>query len=155
MRESKSVPGKFMIHRPLCLAAISVMTAAAFAQSVVSNRASSMATTAIENLILPAPAIFAPGVISGPGNDGTPTFSPDGRTLYFYRCGAAPDSAVILESHRTSAGWSQPVAAEFSGPSSDRQPVLSPDGHMLLYVSRRQLAPRPGESPRYASSLWR
>jgi WD40-like Beta Propeller Repeat len=40
-------------------------------------------------------------VISGPGNDGTPTFSPDGRTLYFYRYGTSPDSAVIFESHRT------------------------------------------------------
>src|SRR5580693_6588292 len=104
------------------------MTAAAFAQSVVSNRASSIATTAIEKPTLPAPAIFAPSVISGPGNDGTPTFSPDGQTLYFYRYGASPEAAIILESHRSGAGWSRPVLAPFSGPSSDRQPALSPDG---------------------------
>src|ERR1700721_698267 len=55
MQESKSVPGKFMIHRLLCLAAISVTTAPAFAQSVVSNRASNLATTAIENSTVPAP----------------------------------------------------------------------------------------------------
>ena len=30
----------------------------------------------------PTPQIFAPGVISGPGNDGSPTFSPDGHTLF-------------------------------------------------------------------------
>jgi Tol biopolymer transport system component len=143
-----------MIHRPLCLA-IFVVTVAAFAQSVVSNRTSSIATTSIENLTLPAPAIFAPGVISGPGNDGTPTFSPDGQTLYFYRYGTSPDSAVIFESHRTSAGWSKPVAAPFSGPSSDRQPALSPDGRMLVYVSRRKLPTDSGEPLRYVTNLWR
>ena len=68
-------------------------------------------------VVLPAPTIFAPGVISGPGNDGTPTLSPDGRTLYFYRYGTAPASAVILESHRSGAGWSEPVVAPFSGPT--------------------------------------
>jgi hypothetical protein len=106
-------------------------------------------------VVLPSPTIFAPGVISGPGNDGTPTFSPDGQTLYFYRYGTSPDSAVILESHRSSAGWSRPVVAPFSGPSSDRQPALSPDSRMLVYVSRRQVPVRLGEPPRYASNLWR
>lgn len=144
-----------MIHRLLCLAAIYVMTAAAFAQSVVSNRASSMSTTAIENIILPAPAIFAPGVISGPGNDGTPTFSPDGRTLYFYRYGTSPDSAVILESHRTAAGWSKPVAAQFSGPASDRQPARSRDGRTLVYASRRLVPAVPREPLRPVTHLWR
>jgi len=148
------VPRKFTIQRPLCLAVISVMTAAAFAQSV-SNRASSMAAMAIENPTLPAPAIFAPGVISGPGNDGTPTFSPDGRTLYFYRYGTSPDSAVILESHRTGAGWSKPVAEPFSGPASDRQPALSPDGRTLVYASRRLVPAGPDEPLRPVTHLWR
>jgi Tol biopolymer transport system component len=143
-----------MIHRPLRLAAISVMTAAAFAQFVVSSRASSMTTAAIETA-LPAPTIFAPGVISGPGNDGTPTFSPDGRTLYFYRYGTSPDSAVILASHHTVAGWSKPVVAPFSGPASDRQPALSPDGRTLVYASRHLLPAGPGEPPRPVTHLWR
>ena len=149
------MPRKFIIHRPLCLAAIFVMTAAAFAQSVVSNRASSIATTAIEKPTLPAPAIFAPSVISGPGNDGTPTFSPDGRTLYFYRYGASSGSTVILESHHTPAGWSKPVVAPFSGPASDRQPALSPDGRTLVYASRRLLPAGPGEPLRPVTHLWR
>ena len=29
--------------------------------------------------------VFAPGVISGPANDAAATFSPDGRTVYFFR----------------------------------------------------------------------
>lgn len=136
-----------MIHRPLFLAAISIVTASGFAQAVVS--------TTIERPTLPAPAIFVPGVISGPGNDGTPTFSPDGRTLYFYRYGTSPDSAVILESHHTAVGWSQPVPAPFSGPTSDRQPALSPDGRTLVYASRHLVPGGPGESPRPVTHLWR
>jgi len=144
-----------MIHRPLFLAAFSVMTAGVFAQSVVSKQSGSMATTVIESPTLPALAIFAPGIISGPGNDGTPTFSRDGRTLYFYRYGTSPDSAVILESHHTTAGWSKPVAAPFSGPASDRQPALSPDGRTLVYASRRLVPASPGEPLRPVTHLWR
>jgi len=144
-----------MTRRPLYLAAISVVTVAAFAQSVVPNRSSRKAKKAIENTTLPAPAIFAPGVISGPGNDGTPTFSPDARTLYFYRYGTSPDSAVILRSHHTAAGWSKPVAAPFSGPASDRQPALSPDGRKLVYASRRLLPAGRGEPLRPVTHLWR
>src|SRR5580693_7218558 len=110
---------------------------------------------AADAVVLPAPTIFAPGVISGPGNDGTPTFSPDERTLYFYRYGAAPTSAVILESHRSGAEWSEPIVAFFSGPWSDRQPAFAPDGRTLVYVSLRELPVSAGEPPRYASSLWR
>jgi Tol biopolymer transport system component len=110
---------------------------------------------AADAVVLPAPTIFAPGVISGPGNDGTPTFSPDGRTLYFYRYGTAPASAVILESHRTGAGWSEPVVAPFSGPTPDRQPAFSPDGQTIVYVSLRQLPVSSGEPRQYASNLWR
>jgi len=106
-------------------------------------------------VVLPAPTIFSPGVISGPGNDGTPTLSPDGRTLYFYRYGTAPASAVILESHRSGAGWSEPVVASFSGPSPDRQPAFSPDGQTLVYVSLHQLPASSGEPRQYASNLWR
>jgi Tol biopolymer transport system component len=144
-----------MISRPLLLAAVSVIAAAMLAQSVVSNRTSDIATTAIENATLPAPAIFAPGVISSLGNDGTPTFSPDGQTLYFYRYGASPGSAVILESQRTGSGWSIPVAAPFSGPASDRQPAFSPDGRTLVYASRHLLPAGPGEAFRPMTHLWR
>jgi hypothetical protein len=105
--------------------------------------------------VLPAPMIFAPGVISGAGNDGMPTFLPDERTVYFYRYGAAPALAVILESHRSGAGWSEPVVAPFSGPTPDRQPAFSPDGRRLVYVSLRELSVRPGAPPEYASNLWR
>jgi Tol biopolymer transport system component len=133
--------------RELALCAILLELAAGLPGAALANGSNAF--------VLPAPKIFAPGVISGPGNDGTPTFSPDGRTLYFYRYGTAPISAVILESHDTRSGWSKPVVAPFSGPSSDRQPALSPDGRMLVYVSRRELPVQPGAPRQYASNLWR
>jgi Tol biopolymer transport system component len=121
----------------------------------LSTAAPAAIANASDAVVLAAPKIFAPGVISGPGNDGTPTFSPDERTLYFYRYGATPTSAVILESHRSGAEWSEPIVAPFSGPSSDRQPAFSPDGRTLVYVSLRQLPGSSGEPIKYASSLWR
>ena len=61
-----------------------------------------------------APEIFAPGVISGPANDGAPTFSPDGDTLYFTRSGANGVESVIMESHWSGGTWSGPVLANLS-----------------------------------------
>jgi hypothetical protein len=40
---------------------------------------------AAQTAALPEPQVFAPGMISGPANDGAPTFSPDGTTLFFTR----------------------------------------------------------------------
>jgi WD40-like Beta Propeller Repeat len=120
-----------------------------FASSILATLLLTMASGAPAAVALPAPVVFAPGVISGPGNGGTPTFSPDGRTLYIARYGAS--WSVILESHRTDSGWSKPVVAPFSGPSSDVQPAFSPDGRTIVFASRRVL---PGTPPRRVSNLW-
>ena len=88
-----------------------------------------------------APVIFAPGVISGPANDGAPTFSPDGDTLYFAR--ANNSWGFILESHKVAGKWQQPTVAPFSGQWSDQQPAFSPDGQHLVFVSMRAPAVPP------------
>jgi hypothetical protein len=75
----------------------------------------------------PAPEIFAPGEISGPANDGAPTFSPDGNTLFFTRTTA--QWTVIVESHKVNGHWSRPVVAPFSGEWSDSSPAMSDAGH--------------------------
>jgi Tol biopolymer transport system component len=92
----------------------------------------------------PAPEIFAPGVISGPANDGSPTFSPDGKTLFFTRSTAA--WGVILESRESGGKWSAPQVASFSGEWKDSSPGFSPDGSFLVFVSiRPEKMPAPGE----------
>jgi len=84
---------------------------------------------------LPSPELFAPGIISGGANDGAPTFSPDGKTLFFERTNGR--WAAILSSRRSKRGWSPPILADFSGEYSDQQPAFSPDGSHLIFVSTR------------------
>lgn len=98
---------------------------------------------------LPQPQLFSPGVISGPASDGTPTFTPDGKTLFFTRSGTR--IGTILESHRVGSGWSAPRIAPFSGEWNDQHAVMSPDGAFLVFVSTR---PAPGESE-HVAHLWR
>jgi len=109
------------------------------------------------DMTLSVPEVFAPGIISGPANDGSPTFSPDGGTLFFTRSSA--HWSIILESHRLKGGWSEPKVASFSGEWSDSSPALSPDGSYLVFVSVRPLAAdspqaKQGSSP-MASHIWR
>lgn len=107
----------------------------------------------------PVPQIFAPGVISSPANDGSPTFSPDGNTLFFTR--SAANWTVILESHKTGGQWSKPTLAPFSGEWPDSSPALSPDGTFLVFQSTRPatpltVKPAPGQPiPGIVSNLWR
>ncbi len=104
----------------------------------------------------PAPELFAPGVISGPANDGSPTFSPDGNTLYFTR--NTTGWGAILESHKMNGEWSKPEPAPFSGQWSDSSPGMAPDGSYLVFVSLRPKAlQQPGEksAPKRVANLYR
>lgn len=98
---------------------------------------------------LPVPEIFAPGVISGPANDGAPVFTPDGKTLFFTRSGTG--AGTILESHLTNGTWSIPEIAPFSGRWNDQHAAMAPDGSFLVFTSTR---PVPGIATRVAH-LWR
>jgi WD40-like Beta Propeller Repeat len=108
---------------------------------------------------VPAAQIFAPGVVSGPANDGSPAFSPDGNTIFFTRSTA--NWGVIVESHNVDGHWTQPTLAVFSGEWPDSSPSMSPDGSYLVFESNRPAAPltsRPKEGeaiPGIVSNLWR
>jgi len=95
----------------------------------------------------PQPEIFAPGVISGPSNDASAAFTPDGTTLVFSRDGA------ILVSTKSATGWTSPHIAPFSGRWMDAQPTLAPDGSALVFVSNRPLA--EGDAKHPGGNLWR
>jgi hypothetical protein len=105
------------------------------------------------------PEIYAPGIISGPANDGSPTFSPDGNTIFFSRSSA--NWTMILESHKVAGQWSKPTIAPFSGEWSDSSPELSSDGSYLVFQSSRPVpaesaAPAdPAKPPRRVSNIWR
>ncbi|WP_165418490.1 TolB family protein [Dyella amyloliquefaciens] len=86
-----------------------------------------------------APAVFAPGVISGPQHDSAPAFAPDGHTVYFSRSDG-PHSTILV-SHESDGRWSTPTTAPFSGHWSDMEPSMSPDGRQLVFISNRPRTP--------------
>jgi hypothetical protein len=94
------------------------------------------------------PTLFAPGAISGPANDAGPTFSADGKTVYFFRSNGSDYD--ILVSHFSSGRWSGAAIAEFSGQWRDLEPALAPDGSYLVFASSR---PLPG-SDRSPDGFW-
>jgi Tol biopolymer transport system component len=102
-----------------------------------------------EPVATPAPQIFAPGVVSGPANDGAPTFTRDGKTLLFTRSGSG--AGAIVESHLVNGKWSTPKIAEFSGQWNDQHPSMAPDDSYLVFVSGR---PVPGIEGHLAH-IWR
>jgi Tol biopolymer transport system component len=87
------------------------------------------------------PQVLAPGVISGPANDAGPTFTPDGKTVYFFRSNGS--DYFIMESQLSKQGWSSPAIAPFSGQWRDLEPAMAPDGSYLIFASTR---PVPGSS---------
>lgn len=105
----------------------------------------------------PAPQIFAPGVISGPANDGSPAFSPDGSTIFFTRTNG--NWSAILESHKIAGKWSRPVLAPFSGEWADGSLTIAPDGSYIVFTSKRPVGPpAPGADPKSVhkvANLWR
>jgi hypothetical protein len=97
------------------------------------------------------PALFAPGVISGPSGVDCATFSPDGNTVYFDQ--QAGHDIMIMMSQRVAGTWTTPVIAPFSGRWIDHDPWLAPDASFLVLTSNRP--DTAGAQPLHGGHLWR
>lgn len=108
------------------------------------------------------PTVFAPGVISGPLDDASPAFAPDGRSMVFMRGSAG--KWTLLESRPEAGKWSVPATVPFSGRWNDKDPAMAPNGSFLVFASNRPVAPggKPLDASRngkvyvgWGSNLWR
>lgn len=108
------------------------------------------------------PTVFAPGVISGPANDLSPAFTPDGKTVFFTRANSS--QSVILVSHWSRGAWTTPSIAPFSGTWRDLEATMAPDGSYLIFASNRPATPdgkaldayyNGAAQPGVGGNLWR
>ena len=85
------------------------------------------------------PLIFAPGIISLESRLETyPTFSPDGKTLYFSVVNGAWTEGKILYTRLENGVWTKPEAAPFSDdPYINWESFISPDGKRMFFASDR------------------
>lgn len=80
------------------------------------------------------------------------TFTPDGRTLYFFKKTGSGETYRIYASNRTASGWAAPVVVDLGGPFSDLYPAISPDGRRIVFSSYRPVPGQTGGTPN--AHLW-
>ena len=95
--------------------------------------------------------IFAPGIISTPGNEFSGAMTPDGNTIYFSRSVPRSYMYAIYLSHKINGVWSKPQLAPFSGHGRDFDPVISPNGQHMVFISDRPT--QPGEQ-KHDYDIW-
>ena len=86
---------------------------------------------------LPHATLFAPGIISTGDYESHPTFTPDGREIYFLKMAPNFSRWTIFVSRYKDGGWSQPEVAPFSGQFQDADPYITADGKHFYFISDR------------------
>jgi Tol biopolymer transport system component len=84
-----------------------------------------------------APRLFAEGIVNTGGDEYNPTFTPDGKTVYFTRRIDRRGNEAIMFSKLENGKWTEPRTAEFSGKFYDKEPMLSTDGKRIFFASMR------------------
>jgi Tol biopolymer transport system component len=89
-----------------------------------------------------APARWTPSALSTDLYESSPTFSRDGRELYFFRADKRFGNYRLLQSRCIDGRWSTPTAPVFAAPAGtlEADPALAPDERRLYYVSTRDAA---------------
>ena len=102
------------------------------------------------------PTLFS-AVLNSLEDASGPSFTPDGRTVYFSALRSAhgymPKHNALMVSHYDGGEWSKPEILEFSGQHQEGIPTTSPDGVRLLFWSYRPLGDQ-GAPPKQDSDIW-
>lgn len=97
---------------------------------------------------------FEPGNISTEKVEYSPSFSLDGKKLYFARSeqawGSSDMKSTIYYAEMKKGNWSTPRVASFSGTYDDSDPHLTEDGNTLYFISNR-----PGTNQSSSADIWK
>jgi Tol biopolymer transport system component len=91
--------------------------------------------------------VFMRDSAATPNEESTPTFMPNGKTVYM------ANNGVICLSKKAGDHWTRPMPISFAGKYKDWDPTLAPDGRRLLFVSNRPYAASDG-STKTGNHLW-
>lgn len=82
---------------------------------------------------------WTPPTLSTPAYEASPTFSPDGRTMYFLASDPRFATYQIARSRCVDGRWTKAEPAPFSAPlpTWDADPFVTPDGKRLYFISTR------------------
>jgi Tol biopolymer transport system component len=90
-------------------------------------------------LTVDTPVRWTPPALSTDQYESSPTLSPDGRELFFFRADRQFDNYRLLYSRCEQGRWTAPVVPSFAASPGvlEADPAFSPDGQRLYYVSAR------------------
>jgi hypothetical protein len=82
--------------------------------------------------------IWTPATITSDQYEATPTFTPDGREMYFMQSDPRFDRYRLFWSRCENGAWSKAAPAPFAAPDvQEGDPGVTPDGKRLYFISMR------------------
>jgi hypothetical protein len=100
------------------------------------------------NVERPAAArLWTPPAIASDAYESSPSFTPDGREMYFFRADNNFAGYRLMVSRCENGAWSNPEPPPFAAklPVLEADPFVSIDGRQLYFVSSRHQRSKPGE----------
>lgn len=82
---------------------------------------------------------WTPPALSTPGYESSPTFTPDGKAMYFLSADAEFANYRLVRSRCVDGGWSKAEPAPFAAPppAIEADPYVTPDGTRIYFISSR------------------